>query len=200
MQSNWFTPLNMCQVSDVQPSITAQQQLRLIESWCSSAGPQGVLACQHLQSRDWAEKPVHRSVPWSLVLWAFSKHHRLDWDHPASHYSATQIQFGFQIQSDWTICTVYPCIQYCQYPNYQMKVWSHLPLIGKISKSKFSNSKRNPHNQEICVRADKVHHADFAQVQVGRVNLPCWPTESFMVWKWLLCEQCLIYLYTIDNG
>ncbi len=100
MQSNWFTPLNMCQVSDMQPSIIAQQQLRLIESWCSSAGQQGVLACQHLQSnRDRAEKPTHRSVPWSLVLWAFFKHHRLDWDHPASHYSATQIQFGFQIQS-----------------------------------------------------------------------------------------------------
>ncbi len=45
MQSNWFTPLNMCQVSDMQPSITAQQQLRLIESWCSSAGPQCVSTC-----------------------------------------------------------------------------------------------------------------------------------------------------------
>lgn len=87
MQSNWFTPLNMCQVSDVQPSITTQQQLRL-ESWCSSAGPQGVLACQHLQSgRERAEKPVHWPVPWSPLLWAFSKHHWSHWNHPASNYS-----------------------------------------------------------------------------------------------------------------
>ncbi len=169
MQSNWFTPLNMCQVSDMQPSITAQQQLRLIESWCSSAGQQGVLACQHLQSnRDRAEKPTHRSVPWSLVLWAFFKHHRLDWDHPASHYSATQIQFGFQIQSWGLNYLHYIFIQYCQYPNYQIKVWSHLPLTGKISKSKFSNSKWNQYNQEIWVRVilfkfwldGWIHHAD----------------------------------------
>lgn len=116
MQSNWFTPLNMCQVSDVQPSITAQQQLRLNESWCCSAGPQGVLVCQHLQSnRERAEKPVHRSVPWSPGLWAFSKHHWFHWNHLASNYSGfvhTAHKSGLVFKSDlvdW-LSTVFICL------------------------------------------------------------------------------------------
>jgi len=27
----------------------------------------------------------------------------------------------------------------------------------------------------------------------------CWPTESCLVWKWLLCELCFIHHYTISN-
>ncbi len=33
------------------------------------------------------------------------------------------------------------------------------------------------------------------QVQVGRTNLPCWPTESWLVWKWLLCEIWIMHLF-----
>lgn len=98
MQSNWFTPLNTCQVYDVQPSITVQKQLRLIESWCSSAGPQGVFGCQHLQpGRERAEKPVS-------LLDRFREPSLTQLESPCL-ILATQIQFGF---GDWTTLSVYP--------------------------------------------------------------------------------------------
>ncbi len=36
-------------------------------------------------------------------------------------------------------------------------------------------------------------------VQVGHVNLPCWPAESCLVWKWLWYDLCFIQLPYIDN-
>ncbi len=38
-------------------------------------------------------------------------------------------------------------------------------------------------NWKFHTRAKTVHHADFAHVQVGHVNLPCWPTGSCLFWK-----------------
>ncbi len=77
-------------------SAAAAEAHWVVMQLCRAAGGLSVSATAVQQRPSWE---THAPVPWSLVLWAFSKHHRLDWYHPASHYSATQIQFGFQIQS-----------------------------------------------------------------------------------------------------
>jgi len=35
-------------------------------------------------------------------------------------------------------------------------------------------------------------------VQIGQTNLPCWPTESRLVWKWLMCEIHKSLHYWLD--
>lgn len=51
-----------------------------------------------------------------------------------------------------------------------LKVWSHLPLFGKISQAKSSHSNRNPCNWVFRTRAKKIPHTGFAHFQVGHSN------------------------------
>lgn len=188
----------------MQPSITAQQQLRLTELWCCSAGPQGVLACQHLQSsRDRAEKPVHHSVPWSLVLWAFSKHHWLDWDHPAPHYSPTQIQFGFQIRS-WELnylhCIYTQCIvlSICKVSiwrcghiyHWLAKFQKRNPVITKEIHTirRFMWGQKKFTTQILSKLVRRIYHADQQRSS--------WFESDFCASSAL----CIFTLLTIDNG
>jgi len=44
-----------------------------------------------------------------------------------------------------------------------------------------------------------VHIIRVQRVQAAHMDLLRWPTESCLVQKWLLCELCFIYRYTVHN-
>lgn len=62
---------------------------------------------------------------------------------------------------------------YCCLPNF---LWV---------KSSFS---RNLRYCKFCMRAKDFPTQISQQFQVGLANLLCGPTESWLLWKWLLCE------------
>lgn len=79
-------------------------------------------------------------------------------------------------------CIAIKCFGFCL--NVLLKVWSHLLMHSKILLAKSSHSNRILRN--------------FVHFPVDHVNPSSWPTESDLVWKWFLCEQCFIHLYAID--
>lgn len=76
-------------------------------------------------------------------------------------------------------------------------VQSHLPLLCIISQAKSCHFNRN---WEFSCQGKKVAHTDLACFQVVHVNSLHRPIESCLFLKWLLCEQCYVHCYTINNG
>lgn len=83
--------------------------------------------------------------------------------------------YGRDIIGLWLFKMFYLSVYYIS-----IMVCSHLPLFGQILQAISSHLNKN---------LLKVH-----------MNSAHWPTESSLVWKWLLCETFFMHRYTaIDN-
>lgn len=80
----------------------------------------------------------------------------------------------------------------------RVNMWPHLLMCSKFSQTKSTYFNRNPHNLEFQW-GWKVPPQTSQWVQLGHVNLPCWPAESCLVSKWLWYELCFIQWPYIDN-
>lgn len=47
----------------------------------------------------------------------------------------------------------------------------------------------------VSCKVQKVHYPVSAHIQVGHANSPSWTTESCLIWKRFLGDQCFIHLY-----
>ncbi len=77
------------------------------------------------------------------------------------------------------------------------KSWSRSLFFCKFHRWKSSHFNRN--DWEFHWKVKDFSMQISQQGQVCHTDLVCWPTESCLVWKSLLCELCFIQCYTIDN-
>lgn len=130
-------------------------------------------------------KSEKKYVLYNLIYWhSIKKITQIKKNYPNQKNYYFFIKKITQIQKITMIfwCIAITCFGFCL--NVLLKVWSHLLMHSKILLAKSSHSNRILRN--------------FVHFPVDHVNPSSWPTESDLVWKWFLCEQCFIHLYAID--
>lgn len=176
----WFPPsphLPLCPQPIILQELTQQQQKQGLQG-ASAQVWACVCVCVHLETHviQVSFLPKWKSLKWRCTLWVCPEH---------SFWFCKGKRCVFLITTDIHASIISPA------------ALRRILLCGQIygCSTHFEGENpfiRNPHNQEFCLRVNDLA-ADFASGSGWSHGFSCWPTESFFVWKWLLCDLCFIH-------